>query len=106
MRERGRSRLALAEAPPRTAAAARWARWAFACWTRPLGGARRAGRGLRGARGVRLLDEAAEELPPGGAALARLDRIDVSGLDRRLGDVAMTVARGGTNTPRRAGGGA
>jgi len=56
------------------------------------------GSGMLVALGVRLLDEAAEELPPGGAALARLDRIDVGGLDRRLGDVAMTVASDVTNT--------
>lgn len=56
------------------------------------------GSGMLVALGVRLLDEAGEELPPGGAALARLERIDVSGLDPRLGDVAMTVASDVTNT--------
>ncbi|MEE6258799.1 glycerate kinase [Plantactinospora sonchi] len=38
------------------------------------------GAGLVGALGVRLLDEHGVELPPGGAALRRLHRIDVSGL--------------------------
>jgi glycerate 2-kinase len=38
------------------------------------------GAGLVTALGGRLLDAAGMELPPGGAALARLDRIDVSGL--------------------------
>ena len=38
------------------------------------------GAGLVTALGVRLLDESGAELPPGGAALARLHRIDVSGL--------------------------
>jgi glycerate 2-kinase len=38
------------------------------------------GAGLVTALGGRLLDASGMELPPGGAALARLDRIDVSGL--------------------------
>jgi len=38
------------------------------------------GAGLVTALGGRLLDASGIELPPGGAALARLDRIDVSGL--------------------------
>jgi len=38
------------------------------------------GAGLVTALGARLLDEWGAELPPGGAALARLHRIDVSGL--------------------------
>ena len=38
------------------------------------------GAGLVTALGGRLLDESGIELPPGGAALARLHRIDVSGL--------------------------
>jgi glycerate kinase len=38
------------------------------------------GAGLVTALGARLLDESGAELPPGGAALARLHRIDVSGL--------------------------
>jgi glycerate kinase len=38
------------------------------------------GAGLVTALGARLLDESGAELPPGGAALARLNRIDVSGL--------------------------
>jgi glycerate 2-kinase len=38
------------------------------------------GAGLATALGARLLDESAAELPPGGAALARLRRIDLSGL--------------------------
>jgi glycerate kinase len=38
------------------------------------------GAGLVTALGARLLDEAGAELPPGGAALARLHRIDLSGL--------------------------
>jgi glycerate kinase len=42
------------------------------------------GAGVGQALGVRLLDEAGHDLPPGGAALARLGRIDVSGLDPRL----------------------
>jgi glycerate kinase len=42
------------------------------------------GAGMAQALGARLLDEAGQDLPPGGAALARLDRIDLSGLDPRL----------------------
>jgi glycerate kinase len=38
------------------------------------------GTGLLRALGVRLLDDRGAELPPGGGALCRLDRIDVSGL--------------------------
>jgi glycerate 2-kinase len=38
------------------------------------------GAGLVTALGARLLDESGAELPPGGAALARLDRIDLSQL--------------------------
>jgi glycerate kinase len=38
------------------------------------------GAGVVTALGARLLDESGAELPPGGAALARLHRIDVSGL--------------------------
>ncbi len=42
------------------------------------------GAGVVQALGVRLLDEAGRDLPPGGAALARLARIDMSGLDARI----------------------
>jgi glycerate 2-kinase len=56
------------------------------------------GSGLLVALGVRLLDEGGEELPPGGAALARLARIDASGVDQRLVDAAITVASDVTNT--------
>jgi glycerate kinase len=42
------------------------------------------GAGMAQALGVRFLDAAGEELPPGGAALARLDRIDTSGIDGRV----------------------
>ncbi len=42
------------------------------------------GAGMAQALGVRLLDGGARDLPRGGAALARLARIDVSGLDPRL----------------------
>src|SRR5690606_26050010 len=42
------------------------------------------GAGMAQALGVRFLDEAGAELPPGGAALARLARVDLSGLDPRL----------------------
>ena len=50
------------------------------------------GAGLLRALGVRLLDRAGQPLAPGGAALARLAEIDLSGLDPRLAQVAVLVA--------------
>jgi glycerate kinase len=44
-----------------------------------------------------LLDEKGEELPWGGAALAELSRIDVSGLDRRLAECEVITASDVTN---------
>ncbi len=51
-----------------------------------------AGAGMAQALGVRLLDADGAELPPGGAALARLDRIDASGLDPRAAEAEFEVA--------------
>jgi glycerate kinase len=51
-----------------------------------------AGAGMAQALGVRLLDADGVVLPPGGAALARLARIDVSGLDPRAVDAEFDVA--------------
>lgn len=50
------------------------------------------GAGMAQALGARLLDEREQELPPGGNALARLARIDLHGLDRRLAGVPIDVA--------------
>ncbi|HYF78776.1 MAG TPA: glycerate kinase [Symbiobacteriaceae bacterium] len=50
------------------------------------------GAGMAQALGARLLDAAGCDLPNGGGALARLDRIDISGLDPRLQGFAITVA--------------
>lgn len=50
------------------------------------------GAGLVQALGARLLDEAGQELEAGGAALARLARIDLSGLDPRLAQVQLDAA--------------
>jgi len=50
------------------------------------------GAGVAQALGARLLDDAGQDLPPGGAALARLARIDVSGLDRRLRQARLLAA--------------
>ncbi|BAN47334.1 glycerate kinase [Metapseudomonas resinovorans] len=50
------------------------------------------GAGLLSALGLRLLDEDGVPLPGGGAALARLARIDASGLDPRLAGVEFEVA--------------
>ncbi len=52
-----------------------------------------AGAGLAQALGARLLDEGGADLPPGGAALARLARIDVSALQ----DLEVTAACDVTN---------
>jgi len=55
------------------------------------------GAGMAQALGVRLLDERGKELPWGGAALARLSRIDISGLDRRLAECEVITACDVTN---------
>ena len=51
-----------------------------------------AGAGMAQALGVRLLDADGADLPPGGAALARLARIDASGLDPRAAEAEFDVA--------------
>ena len=50
------------------------------------------GAGMLQALGGRLLDGAGGELAPGGAALAALDKIDLSGLDARIVDCVFDVA--------------
>jgi glycerate kinase len=50
------------------------------------------GAGVAQALGARLLDDAGQDLPAGGAALARLARIDVSGLDARLNQASVFAA--------------
>ena len=50
------------------------------------------GAGMAQALGVRLLDETGENLPLGGAALADLRRIDISGLDKRAIGARFSVA--------------
>jgi glycerate kinase len=50
------------------------------------------GAGMAKALGARFLDAAGKELVNGGAALARLARIDLSGLDPRLQEVEIQVA--------------
>ena len=50
------------------------------------------GAGLARALGVRFLDAAGRELPEGGAALARLARVDLGGLDPRLAEADLLVA--------------
>ena len=49
------------------------------------------------ALGARLLDEKSSELPPGGAVLTRLHRIDISGLDSRLANAEILAATDVTN---------
>ncbi len=44
------------------------------------------------ALGARFLDGEGRELAPGGAALARLERLDLSALDPRLAQVSVTAA--------------
>ncbi len=55
------------------------------------------GAGMAGALGVRFLDQAGQPLPGGGAALARLDRIDASDLDPRLAQAEIVGATDVTN---------
>src|SRR5690242_9624970 len=50
------------------------------------------GAGFARALGARFLDADGRELPDGGAALARLHRIDVAGIDARLRDAEVLVA--------------
>ena len=50
------------------------------------------GAGMMQALGARLLDENRQALPPGGAALAQLAYIDLSGVDPRLQQVNITAA--------------
>lgn len=55
------------------------------------------GAGAAQALGARLLDAEGRELPPGGGALARLDRIDVANIDTRLHESELIVATDVTN---------
>jgi glycerate kinase len=55
------------------------------------------GAGMAQALGYRLLDASGVELPRGGAALARLEHIDSSGLDSGWHSVKVTVASDVTN---------
>ncbi len=50
------------------------------------------GAGLASSLGVRLFDADGRDLPPGGAALAGLHEIDVSGLDPRVSETAVVAA--------------
>lgn len=50
------------------------------------------GAGMAQALGAHLLDAGGHELPPGGAALAGLARIDTTGLDPRLSEARVIVA--------------
>lgn len=50
------------------------------------------GSGMAQALGVKFLDAEGKELSYGGAALANLDRVDISGLDERLKDTRVMVA--------------
>lgn len=50
------------------------------------------GVGMAQALGVRFVDENGHELPPGGGALGKLARVDLSGLDQRLNRIRLDVA--------------
>ncbi len=50
------------------------------------------GCGMAQALGVRFLSGDGQELPYGGGALAKLDQVDLSNLDRRLADTTIMVA--------------
>jgi glycerate kinase len=56
-----------------------------------------AGTGALAALGARFLDASRRELPAGGAALARLNRVDASALDARLHGVTIEIASDVTN---------
>ena len=55
------------------------------------------GSGLLTALGLRLRDAEGQELPPGGAALARLASVELDGLDPRLKELPLTIASDVTN---------
>jgi glycerate kinase len=55
------------------------------------------GSGVLAALGARFLDGDGRELAPGGASLARLERVDLSALTPVLGEVRLTVASDVTN---------
>lgn len=50
------------------------------------------GTGMLRALGMRWLDRQGQPLAPGGAALASLERVDVSGLDPRLAQIELIIA--------------
>jgi glycerate kinase len=56
------------------------------------------GSGMASALGVRFLDGDGLELPPGGAALARLETIEVAGIDSRLKRAGVIAATDVTNS--------
>ena len=55
------------------------------------------GAGMAEALGIRFLDAQGRDLPPGGAALRRLARVDPSGLDPRIAQSQITAATDVTN---------
>lgn len=55
------------------------------------------GTGMAAALGARFLDRQGEPLAPGGGALRQLHRVDLAGLDPRLGSVRIQVACDVTN---------
>lgn len=55
------------------------------------------GAGMMQALGARFLDAAGKELAPGGAALERLEHIDLAGWDKRVQEASITVACDVTN---------
>ena len=50
------------------------------------------GSGMAQAIGIRLLDASGNDLPPGGAALSDIARIDTSGIDPRIAETEIEVA--------------
>ena len=55
------------------------------------------GAGMAAALGVKLLDKTGAPLAPGGAALAKLDSIDISGMDPRIRETEFLIASDVTN---------
>lgn len=57
-----------------------------------------AGVGMAQALGIKVMDEKGEDVPWGGEGLLRMERIDMSGVDKRLQDIKIIIACDVQNT--------
>jgi len=57
-----------------------------------------AGVGMAQALGIKVMDEKGEDVPWGGEGLLRMERIDMSGVDKRLRDIKIIIACDVQNT--------